>query len=270
MVAVVLYHGVDSGEKWHRALSATDREYILSRRRFEEHMEYLARHDVPVTSLGKRQAEERHSRGHGRLPVILTFDDGDLSCYTTTAPILEQFGFRGEFFVVSQWVGQPGFVTRAQLQELAERGHRIHSHSRTHPVLTALDTAAIDEEVGVSKLEVEAMIDAPVEYFSIPNGAYDERVVDAARRAGYAGVLNSAEGYNDGRRSPFVLRRFTVRSYTTAQQMASVSVWPRCTAARLTLKRGAISTVKRLLGGRYARLRQTVVSRKMHARDGKP
>jgi peptidoglycan/xylan/chitin deacetylase (PgdA/CDA1 family) len=256
MFTILLYHGIDSGEPWERRLDSTDREYVLSRERFEQHIDLLATRRIPVLSL-----DECVDRGDGaRAPVVLTFDDGDRSCYTTAAPILEHHGFRGEFFVVSQWIDRPGFLTRENLRDLIRRGHRVHSHSRTHAKLSTLDTAAIEEEVAGSKSEIEAMIDGPIRYFSAPGGAYDQRVLDTARRAGYAGVLNSVEGYNDGRRSTFVLRRFTARAYTRIGTLASTCEWPRYTAARLAVKRGAIGAVRRVLGGSgYERLRRAAV-----------
>ena len=274
MFAIILYHGVDSGERWDRSMTPTDREYVLSRRLFEEHIAYLSTHAIPVTSLSDcRDASDASdasnderapsgARGDRRPAVVLTFDDGDVSGYTTAAPILERFGFRGEFFVVTNWIGRAGFMTSVQLRELSARGHRIHSHSRTHPMLPALETTAIDEEVIASKRELEAAVGAPVEYFSIPNGAYDARVLDAARRAGYAGVLDSMAGYNERPTASFVLRRFSPKSYTAVADIASICERPRYTAARVALRRSTLTAAKHLLGGRYDRLRHALVSRK--------
>lgn len=256
MFAILLYHGIDSGETWERRLDPTDREYVLSRERFEEHIAYLHRHRIPVLSLN--ECVER--RDDARVPVVLTFDDGDRSCYTTAAPILEQYGFRGEFFVVSRWIDQPGFLTREHLRDLIRRGHCVHSHSRSHARLSEIDTAAIAAEVVGSKSEIEAMIEQPVRYFSVPGGAYDERVLDAARRAGYAGVLNSVEGYNDGQRTSFVLRRFTARAHTRVRTLAATCEWHRYTVACVAVKHGAIATVRRMVGGPvYERLRGMVI-----------
>jgi peptidoglycan/xylan/chitin deacetylase (PgdA/CDA1 family) len=260
MFAVLLYHGLDSGEAWDRGLTSTDREYVLDRRRFEQHIAYLTGASTRICSLNECRVTPVGSDS-GAPRVALTFDDGDLSCYTTAAPLLERAGFRAEFFVVSQWIDRPGFLTRAQLRDLVARGHRIQSHSRTHPMLPTLQRSAIEDEVMNSKQQIEDMIGAPVNYFSVPNGALDSRVVDAAGRAGYAAVLSSVEGYNNQGQSAFVLRRFAARSYTSARQLSAICEWPRCTAARITVKRYTLSAAKRMLGGQYERLRQMMVSR---------
>jgi len=81
MYAILLYHGIEDGEQTARRLDAIDREYVLDRRRFEQHIAYLAA--KPATAVR----------------TVISFDDGDLSGYTMAAPTLERHGLRGEFFV---------------------------------------------------------------------------------------------------------------------------------------------------------------------------
>jgi peptidoglycan/xylan/chitin deacetylase (PgdA/CDA1 family) len=257
MFTILLYHGIELVSGSERPLDATDREYVLRRTRFEQHIDYLARHRIPVSSLDAcvRGDDDRAN------PVVLTFDDGDLSGYTMAAPILESYGFRADFFIVSQWVGRPGFMTAGHLRDLFRRGHGIHSHSRTHPVLPSLGDAQIEDELTGSRADLEAIVGVPVTYFSIPGGAYDHRVVSAARRAGYFRMLNSVEGYNDGSKGAFLLRRFTPRAYTSVRFVGSVCRHPTFTIGRLALKRSALSAAKAVLGGaQYRRLRGLIVS----------
>lgn len=258
MFTVLLYHGIDSGEAWDRPLDAIDREYILRRATFEEHVAFIAKAAIPVCSLDACIAGSAPDE-QSVAPVVLTFDDGDLSGYTTAAPILEAKGLRAEFFVVSDWVGRPGFMTEGQLRELVRRGHGVHSHSRTHAVLSSLDAAQIEFEVAGSKAALESMLGRPVSYFSIPGGAYDERVIAAAHRAGYRAALNSVEGYNDDR--SFLLQRFTARAYTGAGSLESICRRPRYTRARLAVKHRVLSIARRLIGGEgYGRIRNAVVA----------
>lgn len=241
MFAILLYHGIEDGARSARQMDDVDREYVLDRERFEQHIAYLA---AP------------HA-----IPAVVSFDDGDLSCYTVAAPALERHGLRGEFYIVTQWIGAPGFMSAGHLRELAARGHGVHSHSRTHPRLSSLTTADIEREVAGSKAELEAIVNAPVTRFSIPGGAFDDRVVSAARRAGYSAVLNSIEGYNDEKTAPFLLRRFTPRSYSDVSMLAGICERPRSTAAKLTLKRTVLGAARGLMGrGGYEKARSYVVS----------
>jgi peptidoglycan/xylan/chitin deacetylase (PgdA/CDA1 family) len=225
-------------------MDEVDREYVLDRRRFEQQLDYLAR--KPASSIR----------------TVVSFDDGDASCYTIAAPALEQRGMRGEFFVVTGWIGAPGFMTADQLRELARRGHGIHSHSRTHPRLSALAPADIERELAGSRADLEAVLRRPVTQLSIPGGAYDERVLEIARRAGYTTVMNSVEGYNDDH-GGFLQQRFTPRSYTDVSLLVGICEHPARTKARLAMKRAALTLARGVMGeGGYGKLRDAIISRR--------
>jgi peptidoglycan/xylan/chitin deacetylase (PgdA/CDA1 family) len=242
MYAILLYHCIEDRRRSARHMDEIDREYVLTRSRFERQVEYLA------------------TKPKSAVPVVLSFDDGDESCYTMAAPILERHGLRADFFIVTQWIGQPGFMTSDQLRDLLSRGHGIHSHTRTHPRLPELTTAQIEDELNRSKAELEAILGRPVTQLSIPGGAYDERVIEIAKRTGYTTVMNSVEGYNDEAAKPFVLQRFTPRAYSDVSMIAGICEHPRATAARIALKRTALTAAKTVLGSRYDRARTFVVS----------
>ena len=242
MFAIVLYHGIDDGSGSDRPMDPIDREYVLDRKRFEQHVEYLATMRADVG-------------------VVISFDDGDLSGYTLAAPILEEHGLRGEFFIVTEWIGRPGFMSAGQLRDLAARGHGIHSHSRTHRRLPDLTGAEIDDELLGSKADLESLLGRPVGLFSIPGGAFDDRVFETASRAGYSAVLSSIEGYNNGRDDAFVLRRFAARSYSTVSTLAAIYEHPFYTGMRLAAKRMMLGAVRSGLGkSGYQRLRGRVIA----------
>ena len=237
MFAVILYHGIDDGQPSSRPMDDIDREYVLARRRFEAHIEYLA------------------AKPAGAVPVVISFDDGDASGYSIAAPLLERHGLRGLFFVVSGWIGRPGFMTADELRDLARRGHTVQSHSRTHQKLPSLPVAEIDEELRGSKADLEAVLDRPVTQLSIPGGAYDDRVIESARRAGYQAVFTSVEGYDDDP-AAFVRRRFTPRAYSDVALLQGICEHPARTKARIAVKRSILATAHGVLGSsRYGRLR---------------
>lgn len=242
MFAVLLYHGIEDSTPSARPMDDVDREYVLDRRRFESHIAYLAA--KPATAI----------------PVVISFDDGDVSCHTMAAPILERHGLRGTFFVVTRWIGQPGFMDANQLRDLVQRGHAVHSHSRNHPRLSSLTTADIDDELLGSKIDLETIVGRSVTQFSIPGGAYDERVIDAARRAGYQAVFNSVEGYNEDGADTFLRRRFTPRAFSDVAMLREICEHPARTKTRVAAKRMLLGGARAVIGRRYDRLRGYVVS----------
>src|ERR1035438_7697935 len=111
--------------------------YKLRREDFERHLDAIARATTAVgtvcTLVGR--------------PVLITFDDGGVSSLHPIADLLESHGWRGHFFITTDRIGTPGFLTEAQLRELHRRGHIVGSHSRSHPTrMAALSRADLDGE----------------------------------------------------------------------------------------------------------------------------
>src|SRR5207302_1855758 len=71
-----------------------------------------------------------------------------------------------------------------ELADLAEQGWEIGSHSRTHPLLSALTDAEIETELGGSREEIVGRIGRCAS-ISYPWGELDERVIGIAGRVGY-------------------------------------------------------------------------------------
>jgi len=121
-------------------------------------------------------------------PIVITFDDGDLSVYEHAFPIMEEFGYPGVFYIVANRIhNSPGFVTIDQLKEMIAAGWEIGSHSYTHSDIT-LDHNIAPKEVGQSKADLEAALGVRVNTFAYPYGKIDpftaQKVSDFAYRAG--------------------------------------------------------------------------------------
>lgn len=122
-----------------------------------------------------------------RTRVLLTFDDGLATNYETAAPLLEEFGMRGVFFVVprfSQCAGDESaareyhfkFISRSQqpwrpmspgqIGDLALRGHTIGNHTMTHRRLSEVPPSEYDMEINRSADLIELWTAQPVEAFS--------------------------------------------------------------------------------------------------------
>jgi peptidoglycan/xylan/chitin deacetylase (PgdA/CDA1 family) len=127
-----------------------------------------------------------HARGLDRPGVLLTFDDGFASHYDVAAPLLEQRGTRGVFFVVPGFSMQSGDAARRfylerirgtrwerpmtpdQIADLAARGHTIGNHTFTHALLPATAPADYEREIYDSAAVLESWIGEPVRTFAWP------------------------------------------------------------------------------------------------------
>ena len=81
-----------------------------------------------------------------RTVVSFTFDDGDAD-QMTAARILRSYGMRGTFYIITGAVGTPGYVTLADLHQLAAAGNEIGGHTVSHLELTHVSTAEARRQV---------------------------------------------------------------------------------------------------------------------------
>ncbi len=125
-------------------------------------------------------------------PVFLTFDDGQESAHTIVADLLEEQCWRAHFFIVTDFIGRPGFLTPAQIRDLDRRGHAIGSHTCSHPVpISGLNDQDLRREWAESTRILAGITGQPVLTASVPGGYYSPRVARAALEAGIRFLFTS-------------------------------------------------------------------------------
>lgn len=190
--------------------------------------------------------------------IAITFDDGCATDLTHAAPILRCMDFGATFFITVGFLGQAGYMSRAQVRELHEIGFEIGCHSMTHPHLPDLDAAALRREVLDAKLELEQITGGMVRHFSCPGGRYDARVVALAREAGYLSLSTSRAHANSSNTDTFELGRIPILRDTKLGDFSSL-----CRGhglRRLAMKTSIRDEAKRFLGNSsYDRLRALLI-----------
>jgi peptidoglycan/xylan/chitin deacetylase (PgdA/CDA1 family) len=133
--------------------------------------------------------------GTERPAALFTFDDGFASQYEVAAPILEEIGVRGVFFVVPRFVECTGdaawrfFTERiqrrpvspgaarphedhwlpmspSQVRDLAARGHTVGSHTLSHSSLRTLAADAKQSEIADSARMIAEWTGGSVDTFA--------------------------------------------------------------------------------------------------------
>jgi peptidoglycan/xylan/chitin deacetylase (PgdA/CDA1 family) len=123
---------------------------------------------------------------HAEAPAIaFTFDDGMYSSYRAIQ-ILEKRNIRSAFFISTGLINssRPEVfyknnlrnnpnerpATWAEINELAQSGHIIGSHSVSHPLLTNLNLTELSFELSESKNELQQRTGQKVTWFANPFG----------------------------------------------------------------------------------------------------
>ncbi|MEO8621553.1 MAG: polysaccharide deacetylase family protein [bacterium] len=190
--------------------------------------------------------------------VVLTFDDGCETDLIFAAPLLEERGFGATCYLTVDFLDRRGYLTRAQVRELAGTGIEVGCHSMSHAYLSDLDDVALHREIVQSKQELESISGVRVRSFSCPGGRYDDRVLPVARAAGYDSVTTSKSVWNVHALPADLLGRIVILQDTSMERFVA-TLSGRDIGAR-KLRDSALTAAKAILGNSlYEKLRKTVL-----------
>lgn len=150
-------------------------------------------------------------------PIILTFDDGYADAFTSALPALKKEGMTGVFYVVSQFLDKPNYLTSQQVKELAQAGMQIGSHTVSHGNLASMTLARQRQQLTESQAVLEQLIGQSVLDFCYPSGQYNQQTIQLLTEIGYRSATTVKEGIANGEnllRRPYELPRIRVTAGT--------------------------------------------------------
>jgi peptidoglycan/xylan/chitin deacetylase (PgdA/CDA1 family) len=104
-------------------------------------------------------------------------------------------------------------LTWEQVGKMHLQGIEFGSHTLTHPVISRLARAEVQQELRGSKLILEQRIGAPVRHFAYPFGQADDCGTEAREvlmQSGYDTAATTCSGVNRPGSDPYLLRRISV------------------------------------------------------------
>jgi len=136
---------------------------------------------------------------NAKILIAIIFDDALVSVMENAVPILLKYDLPAGISVPAGNLGKPpdwempenvsykneGILTEAQISELDRKGFEILSHTLTHSLLTSVDGKRLESELIDSKLLLERIIGHDIQAIVYPEGAYNDKICSAAKKAGY-------------------------------------------------------------------------------------
>ncbi len=166
-VPVLCYHRITEGRKG---------DYTVSPAIFSAHIKILADSGYHAISPAQLYDYLVYNKALPTKPVMITFDDSRSEHRAIAAPVLEKYGFRGVFFIMTITYDKKNYMTRDQIAQLVKNGHTVGLHSWDHIMVTKYkDAEDWKKEVTEPKIKLEKIIGRPVEYWAYPNGVYNHR-----------------------------------------------------------------------------------------------
>lgn len=190
--------------------------------------------------------------------ACITFDDGCETDLIAAAPVLGKLGFHATSYVTAGFLGQPGYLTNAQLRELDALGIEIGCHSMTHAYLSDISEADLHREIVDAKERIEQILGHGIDHFSCPGGRYDDRTLVMARRAGFRTVANSEFHANSSATPVWELGRIAMLRDLSLAEFGTIcqghGLW------KMHMQHRTRRSIQRLLGNRaYDRLRAVLL-----------
>ena len=190
-VPILMYHflRVDrnpaDGLGWR--LSVTPADFALQ-------IALLKREGFTSVSLGDVVAAVETGARLPARPIVLTFDDGYANFATVGAPLLARAGFTATTFVVSGFVGRPGFMSAAQVREVAALGMTVGAHTEHHVDLARVPAVLAQQEIAGSRAALQLLSGQPVTDFAYPSGQFNQQVVQLVQQAGFRDAVTTIGG----------------------------------------------------------------------------
>ena len=220
-VPILMYHYVseppEDADEYRLDLS-------VSPANFRAQLQYLADNDFTAVDLYDLSLAITGKRPLPPKPVILTFDDGYLDHYTNAFPLLQEFGFKGTFFIVTEFVdaGNPAYMNWEMIEQMAAAGMRMEPHSKTHADLRDQPRDVLIWQILGSQETLAAHIGYTPRYFCYPGGRYDEDTIAILKEKNFWGAVVTAGGKWHGFNDRYEWKRLRMRYTTTLSEFADL------------------------------------------------
>ena len=205
-VPILEYHCV--GDRKNR--------YFLEKKEFEAQMRLLKSRgyesvfvdDIYNATVGGKALPEK--------PIAITFDDGCSQIYTNAYPILKKYGFKAEFYLVTDAIGisqedreyrlqqnlidqesgASSYLIWPEAKKMLKNGMRFGSHSSTHYKLSNLKEKEMAYQVLHSKIALKVYLGINADNFSYPFGdnAFNQKFHKILDKYGYKTALAAYGG----------------------------------------------------------------------------
>lgn len=200
---VLMYHKIPESEL------QTQHKIFVTKDNFRKHLEYFKRKGFTALTFSELAL---YRKGHvsfksfPRKPLVLTFDDGYRDNLVNASPLLKEFGFKAQLFLLADqtidhnnWDADGNeptheIISGAERQAWNESAFEIGSHGFSHEKLTSFTEADALHELTESKKALEDEFKKKINVFAFTYGITTENSRELARRAGYDYAVNTDSG----------------------------------------------------------------------------
>ena len=137
---------------------------------------------TPTPSSGTVQKIYKGITASSHKRIAITFDDGANSTNVNKVlDILDTYNAKSTFFFTGEWI----LANPVMARKIVSRGHKLESHSVSHPFLTDLSDADIRYQLTRSREIIKDTVGTTSYLFRPPYGDINDRVIRITGEMGY-------------------------------------------------------------------------------------
>jgi peptidoglycan/xylan/chitin deacetylase (PgdA/CDA1 family) len=197
VVPILYYHAIDDHIQ---GIS----ELFVSPADFDRQLAYLKNNGYTVIGL-----DQLDRAGDYKKPVLITFDDGYQDNYLYAYPILKKYHYQAAIFMITGFVGKPGYLTSAEIREMGDLVS-FQSHTVTHAYLAHVSPQIADYEIPESQRMLEEITGKPVFALAYPNGETTPHALQVAKKYYRYGFLKTRGFYHTATDDPYLIQRLYI------------------------------------------------------------
>ncbi len=216
-VPVLCYHQI---RDWRATDSKQAKDYIVPVAAFEAQIKMLADSGYHTVSADQLYDYLAYGAALPSRPIMLTFDDTDLPQFTIAKPVMEKYGFKGMFFIMTVSLGRPNYMSREQVKKLADAGNEIGSHTWDHKNIKKFTDADWAIQIDKPTKTLESITGKPVKYFAFPFGLWNLAAIPHLKEHGFRAAFQLS-AKRDEQDPLYTIRRIIVPGAWTPANLRS-------------------------------------------------
>jgi len=221
----------------------TQHKIFVTKENFRKHLEFFKSQGfqtLTFNELKEYKSGKKDFSTFPKKPLVLTFDDGYVYNLVNASPLLKEFGFKAQIFLLADskvdsnyWDHSPtekshDIVSGAQRQQWLNSAFEVGSHGFSHKRITAMDDHEALHELTESKKSLEAEFGREVCVYAFTYGDTNKHYAQLAFEAGYDYAVNTDTGGLKLEENPYQIFRVNIFPNETAATLKKkTSTWYR-------------------------------------------
>ena len=173
-VPILCYHQI---RDWKSTDGKITRDYVVPPAQFLAQMKML--HDSGYHAILPDQLFDylQNNKSLPTKPFMITFDDNDANQFEFAKPILDKYGFKAVYFVMTVSLNKKNYFSNKQVKQLFDEGNIIGSHTWDHKNMRKYDSTDWARQLDKPRKLLSEIIGKPIDYFAYPFGVWTQASV---------------------------------------------------------------------------------------------